>query len=551
MSYTQRQIYATGLFLFLVPTLIFTLSSLILLVKLPLFGNMFPISFVVATFLTHRLSMDKDTLISVKAFLYLIIGSGLMFLSFWISGWFYDVSFDGQWYHQDAILFFSKGWNPYYDPLLADGVVSGNNANYVNHYPKATWIYQSIVYLFFGSIELGKALHLQLILSFGLLLFSFLSTKTTLSTVHRVFLVLIAIATPITMGQIFSFYVDGVLYCFLGLFLVFLIKHVVYQEGRHWELFFSFLFLVNIKFTGLVYALLFAFAAFLYLMAIHKESLKGYVVRFSAIAFCGIFLFGFPTYGRNLIEKKHVFFPIMGENNEGLLIAQAQYPKDFYPLNRFEKFFRAHGAIPNYTANTHPSLLKEKLFQPGFIRSSIPYYRNHQPVTMSPFGPFELELWVLFSLSIILFFIYVRNWKIYLLLGFVLFSLLVQPEFWNLRYAPQLLWMILVVQGALLVVNNRLVRFYSAFFCVLFMGNGMIASKENWGWVSDRNGQLKSKLMELSNRKVVIHPGWMNSFNLKLNDYDVKPSAKVGDPKKALEFYEGDFTGWKYNEISE
>ena len=43
----------------------------------------------------------------------------------------------------------------------------------------------------------------------------------------------------------------------------------------------------------------------------------------------------------------------------------------------------------------------------------------------------------------------------------------------------------------------------------------------------------------------------MNSFNLKLNDYDVKPSAKVGDPKKALEFYEGDFTGWKYNEISE
>ena len=97
MSYTQRQIYATGLFLFLVPTLIFTLSSLVLLLKLPLFGNMFPISFVVATFLTHRLSMDKDTLISVKAFLYLIIGGGLMFLSFWISGWFYDVSFDGHW----------------------------------------------------------------------------------------------------------------------------------------------------------------------------------------------------------------------------------------------------------------------------------------------------------------------------------------------------------------------------------------------------------------------------------------------------------------------
>ncbi len=121
MSYTQRQIYATGLFLFLVPTLIFTLSSLVLLLKLPLFGNMFPISFVVATFLTHRLSMDKDTLISVKAFLYLIIGGGLMFLSFWISGWFYDVSFDGQWYHQDAILFFSKGWNPYYDPLLLMG----------------------------------------------------------------------------------------------------------------------------------------------------------------------------------------------------------------------------------------------------------------------------------------------------------------------------------------------------------------------------------------------------------------------------------------------
>jgi hypothetical protein len=552
MSFYQRQLYATGLFLFLVPTVIFTLSSLILMVNLPLGGVIYPVSFFLALFLVFWWVFKSEKKISINVFLFGGIGTLFTVFALGLSGIFYDVSFDGQWYHQDAILFLSDGWNPFYDAVIPDGLVSGNNANYINHYPKATWIYQSVVYLFWGNIEWGKSLHFHLLFSFGFLLFSFLSQKTVLSVTQRIILVLMAVISPITLGQLFSFYVDGILYCFLGLFLLFLLNCVVHHEKRWPLLFLSFVFLINIKFTGLVYALLFAFGCFFYQTWVAKKLSLGPVFRFILISIMGVFVFGYPTYGRNLMEKNHIFFPIMGKNNEGRQIAQAQYPRDFYGLNRFEKFLSAHRAIPNYTAETHPSVPKKTLFNPKFIQSSIPYYNNHQPVTMSPFGPFELELWVFFGLSMIFFFLFVRERLIYFSCVLLLLSMLIQPEFWNLRYAPQLLWFILLVQGALLMSSYRFVRLFSLVFCILFITNGIIASKENWRWVANRNQQLNETLLELSKKTVVIYPGWMGSFTLKLKDYNITsfPSTSRGEGG-AVEFYEGDFTGWKYKIVQE
>lgn len=552
MSFYQRQLYATGLFLFLVPTVIFTLSSLILMVNLPLGGVIYPVSFILALFLVFWWVFKGEKKISLNVFLFGGIGTLFTVFALGLSGIFYDVSFDGQWYHQDAILFLSDGWNPFYDDIIPDGSVSGNNANYINHYPKATWIYQSVVYLFWGNIEWGKSLHLHLLFSFGFLLFSFLSQKTVLSLTQRIILVLMAVISPITLGQLFSFYVDGILYCFLGLFLLFLLDCVVHHEKRWALLFLSFVFLINIKFTGLVYALLFAFGCFVYQTWVAKKLSLGPVFRFILISIMGVFVFGYPTYGRNLMEKNHIFFPIMGKKNEGRQIAQAQYPRDFYGLNRVEKFLSAHRAIPNYTAETHPSVPKKTLFNPKFIQSSIPYYNNHQPVTMSPFGPFELELWVFFGLSIIFFFLFVRERLIYFSCVLFLLSMLIQPEFWNLRYAPQLLWFILLVQGALLMSSYRFVRLFSLVFCVLFITNGIIASTENWRWVANRNQQLNVTLLELSKKNVVIYPGWMGSFKLKLKDYNITsfPSSTHGEGG-AVEFYEGDFTGWKYKIVQE
>ena len=551
MSFLQRQIYAIGLFLFLIPVVIFVISTLLLFLKFPVLGIIYPVSIILAGILVYQLEIKNEKERSLNRFLFILLGGGLTFISLWLSGLFYDVSFDGQWYHQDAIIFLSEGWNPFHDDFIANASVSGNNANYVNHYPKATWIYQSVVYLFFGGIELGKSLHLQLIFSFGLLLFAYLSRRTKLSLFHRCLITLLTIVSPITLGQIFSFYVDGILYCFLGINLLFLLDRYVHRNGRLLWVFLSFIFLINIKFTGLVYALLFALGCIGYATWHERKALFNMAFHFVIMILIGVFLFGYPTYGRNIIEKNHVFYPIMGKNNEGLKIAQAQYPKDFINLNRFQKFLRAHAAIPNYTAETHPSVEKKQLFNPTFIRSTIPYFENHQPVTMSPFGPFELELWLLFGISLVLFFVNVRRYSIYLLLLLILFSMIIQPEFWNLRYAPQLLWLIVIIQATLLTIPSKMVQGFSVVFCILFIINGLIASKENWCWVAKRNAKLKAKLTELSMKKTSIYPGWMSSFKLKLKDFNLSPSPQTNQDIGAQEIYPGDFSGWKYKMISE
>ncbi|UUZ83650.1 hypothetical protein LJK88_07435 [Paenibacillus sp. P26] len=46
--------------------------------------------------------------------------SALLFAAgFIVCGYFFDLSYDGQAYHQEAIIHLSNGWNPVYDPEIS------------------------------------------------------------------------------------------------------------------------------------------------------------------------------------------------------------------------------------------------------------------------------------------------------------------------------------------------------------------------------------------------------------------------------------------------
>ena len=62
----------------------------------------------------------------------------------------YDSSFDGQIYHQDAVVQLHAGWNPFYDPAAP-------SSPWVRHYPKAPWMIAAFLYEFIPRIEVGKA----------------------------------------------------------------------------------------------------------------------------------------------------------------------------------------------------------------------------------------------------------------------------------------------------------------------------------------------------------------------------------------------------------
>ena len=74
-----------------------------------------------------HLMAEKPNFIAALVFYLILHSEGYSKRTFWgvlvfvtvlsvfffaLSGHFYDFSFDGQWYHQDAIILLKNGWNP-------------------------------------------------------------------------------------------------------------------------------------------------------------------------------------------------------------------------------------------------------------------------------------------------------------------------------------------------------------------------------------------------------------------------------------------------------
>src|SRR5262249_53393147 len=76
-----------------------------------------------------------------------------------VGGLLYDVSWDGQTYHADAIVQLANGWNPFRTPTPPGAIFP----TYMSFFAKGPWIYAAALYKFTGNYEQGKAFHLILI----------------------------------------------------------------------------------------------------------------------------------------------------------------------------------------------------------------------------------------------------------------------------------------------------------------------------------------------------------------------------------------------------
>jgi len=80
----------------------------------------------------------------------------------------FDLSFDGRWYHKEAIAQISLGWNPYRDApvqnlsmgpngLEGESWHEGLGEKQINGFPKGTWLVGAAYALMFDSLEAAKA----------------------------------------------------------------------------------------------------------------------------------------------------------------------------------------------------------------------------------------------------------------------------------------------------------------------------------------------------------------------------------------------------------
>jgi len=373
----------------------------------------------------------------------------LFFITVGVSSQLYDTTYDGRAYHQEAIILIADGYNPFYRQLDEDKVL---HSLWINHYPKAMEIVSAALYSFTGNIETGKAFNILFMISNIFMGIGLFLRWGKLSFGPGLLFSIIISLNPVAICQSLTYYVDGQIWSLL-LAAFYLVLLYTFEKRSAWNLMLALVIvsLVNIKFTALIYLLVMMAVYYFSLLwtGSKKELFKtGMITGISIIV--AVFFIGFNPYITNTMINGHPFYPIYGENKVDIITGNS--PHEFKNKNRFEKFYLS---FLGRTGNIMSWWSEEK------IELKIPFTFDLEEIKamagcdirVAGFGPFFSGIFlvsaVLYLLNKIaalrrqpddkknMRFLISDAW-IDLILFFVVFSVVVNPEFWWARYVPQL-----------------------------------------------------------------------------------------------------------------
>ncbi|CAG5091998.1 Putative uncharacterized protein [Thermobacillus xylanilyticus] len=425
--------------------LLYALSTLGFYVGVPMNASIFPISVVLTGYLFNLYGVRKFNLVSTKGFIVLSAWAIIALLSsIAINYLFYDVSWDGQTYHLEGVIALDQGWDPVYS-VSPDAKV---HDLWLTHYPKFTWVIGAAVYSFFGAINTVKFYNLLFVI------IAFLYSRYIYSNIFKLgkgysfLLALLTGITPITAVQLFTNYVDGLLHLvfaitLLGMYTLLFDKDRKYRQLHHIVVFSNLIFMINIKMTGAVYACILVFI-FGILQLIYLRKVKLAVVK-SAFLLCsvllGLTLFGMNPYITNIVNKGHIFYPLMGKNK--MVFSQGGEFDSYSPV---KKFWLSISSRPVNSVQTEEmKRVNLQAFKPAnivtdFKKFFIPDMRTNA------FGPLSFPLFILSGILILYVLAASRRQmlteKLFLIVS-IIGTVMVNSEAWQLRYASQL-WLLFV-----------------------------------------------------------------------------------------------------------
>lgn len=341
---------------------------------------------------------------------------------------FYDVSWDGQAYHQPAVLALAQGWNPLHDGPLSTDTRPDNL--WINHYPKAIWIAQAILLRATGSLEATKGLQLVPLVAAALLVVALLRARG-LGRGASLLAAFALVANPVALAQLYSFYVDG-LCASLMLAMLALVWWWTRRPRPVTMLAIAacLSLLINTKFTGLVYSGLLAAGAAIFVWHRRRAQARPFALALAVALAVGTLGLGFDPYVTNLVRKGHPFYPVAGAGAVDFISIQL---------------------TPAVHAQSRPSRLLLGLFSRADNQNRAPQLKwplsidraeltalSYADTRIGGFGPlFGAAL--LLAIAIALAMRAPRAaWG---LGGLLLATAFANPALWWARYVPQLWWL--------------------------------------------------------------------------------------------------------------
>ncbi|MGE7950637.1 hypothetical protein [Lysinibacillus xylanilyticus] len=441
------------------------LASLWIVLHKSIQGNILILSFVITSIILLFL-LEKEKRFTKQTVIYLVLFVFIVLGAVKISEQYYDFSYDGQMYHQEAIVQLKDGWNPLYEKL-----VTGETQDlWINHYAKGTWYLGAILYDFTGQVESSKAFNIILLCSTFLLLSSYLFNKLK-SWKWSLSVSILAVFSPVVVTQMYTSYND---FFIAILIIILIIGYLEYFETKSkialLNILFSNVLLVNIKFTALGYAVILTGIPILlylynrYRLKITNSQMKiiplilTMIVSFSL----AIFFVGSATYIKNTTTNGHPFYPLAGEGKVDVITVNT--PPGLEDLNRIEKLYVS---IFSKTYNGIEEKPQTK-FPLSITKEELEYFKTTD-TRVNGFGPL-FGLIIIMTIALILS--HYKQFKnnlvfLFIIVSVVMLSVLINPETWWARYIPQF-WFVPLIFVILLLKNQ--VKSYLSYAILIVYG---------------------------------------------------------------------------------
>jgi hypothetical protein len=467
-----------------------------------------------------------------------------------LAGAFYDVSFDGQTYHQEAVIQLSQGWNPFLGEISDLYLVKQRALEAaINFYPKAPWVIASVHQLFFENIEAGKVTFWLYAASAFLCTYSLNRQNFGFARVVSIILALAVITNPIAISQSLSFYVDGHVYFLLIVTLTCLMNAASAKQPKPatcGSFTMGGSLLVNTKVPAVAFAGFFILCYAGYALLIYFRQGDFRIIRsavlFSAGGLFALVAMGADPYVTNTVKYGNPFHAVLGSDR--IIETSPQRPRDFAEITSLEMLFRSvfsTSANPPWDGTTDSELK---------IPFSVQWPEEARAFTAADlrtggFGPIFSGILLLSLISATAMALFTREWlpwSVSLFLALLLvFSSALHPEAWWLRYVPQLYLVPLVLCGYILLYAPRtragvLFRCISWAVPVFLIFNATMGASYYFPHIHDQNREIDAqldKLQAMYAEKAQIREVYFGAFRsnrIRLKDMGI-PYFELGEDK--------------------
>ena len=504
------------------------LAAIMFFVGIGMTWYLFFISFAVTIVVVNI--MNKQRVSGMEIVLSLAV---IVFFT-WLSGEFFDGSWDGNAYHKLAIGLLKNRCNPIHSlPELSltegRGGESFGQTLWVETYCKVTWIFGASIYALTGNIETGKG-YTMIGMTCAFLLVFYYMRKKGHDVYRTVLMACIAAFNPISVQQMVSFYIDG----FMHTILIILIISLLMLEDREtfdaktsaFMVAMSMIICGNIKFTGLLYGGLFCIAYYVYdcvRLIRNDEKWKNKVFKetflYACLVIATVVWGGSSSYMTNLIRHGSLTYPLTGEGKVDIITGNSPFAEENHFKNLFISLF-SRVSNCQITSGEVPKL-------------KVPFTFNKEEVALtvltdariSGFGILFSGVLIIAVICLIACFALGDNRKLKIMaalnLGVCVALMFGIKESWWARYAPYIYFIVLASVYMMLYSKRKNIMVFAALYCLLIMINNCMPLMYFKQGLSNANA-IEDSFVDLKNAGMIeICNSNFEGVYFNFKDYDV------------------------------